>query len=65
MCIYIIEIWFEIANWQILSISDRFRFPLQNNGVLLSFCFYLQFILYCSFIIELVELDMQKEIVEK
>ena len=35
MCIYIMEIWFEVANWQILSISDRFRFLLQNNGVVL------------------------------
>ena len=37
MCIFIVEIWFGIANGQILSICHRVICPRHGNGGVLSF----------------------------
>ena len=37
MCIYIVEIWFGIANGQISSVFDRVICPWHDNGGVLLF----------------------------
>ena len=43
MCIDIVEVWFGIAHWQILSIFDRVMCPHHDNGRVLSFHILISF----------------------
>ena len=44
MCVDIVEIWFEIANGQILSVFDRVICSRYDNGGVLSFHVFLNWI---------------------
>ena len=54
MCINIVEIWFGIATWQVLSIFDRvICLPHDSDGVLL-------FHVFISYILSPLQTDYKK-----